>query len=65
MTDIPTPQQITAMAEATGLPVAPEMANRIARAISPALTVFAGVSGTLPFEAEPANFIAAQKGQAE
>lgn len=65
MSDIPTPRHVTAMAEASGLPVTPETANRIVRAISPALTVFATVSGTLPFEAEPAYFIAAQKGQAE
>lgn len=57
----PTPRQIKAMAEATGVPVVDDVAARIANSIGPAFEGFAAVAGTLPFDLEPAAFIVVQK----
>ena len=57
----PTPRQIKAMADASGVPVADEVATRIASSIGPAFEGFAAVAGTLPFDLEPATFILVQK----
>ncbi len=48
------------MAKAAGVPVADEVAARIANSIGPAIEGFAPVAGTLPFDLEPATFIAVQ-----
>jgi hypothetical protein len=56
----PTPQNVSAMAEATGLPVDKDVATRIANSIGPAFEGFAPVAGTLPFDLEPASFMVAQ-----
>lgn len=56
----PSPEDIAVMAEVAGLPVAPEVAARIAASIGPAFTGFAAVAGTLPLDLEPATFIVAQ-----
>jgi hypothetical protein len=56
----PTPQNVSAMAEAAGLPVDKEVATRIANSIGPAFEGFAAISGTLPFDLEPASFVVAQ-----
>ena len=56
----PTPQNVSAMAEAAGLPVDKEVATRIASSIGPAFEGFAAVAGTLPFDLEPASFVVAQ-----
>jgi len=56
----PTPQNVSAMAEAAGLPVDKEVATRIANSIGPAFEGFAAVAGTLPFDLEPASFVVAQ-----
>lgn len=57
----PTPRQIKAMAEATGVPVVDDVAARIANSIGPAFEGFAAVAGTLPFDLEPATFLVVQK----
>jgi len=56
----PDAKQIKAMAEAAGLPVTAEVAERIAHSIGPAFEGFAPVAGTLPFDLEPATFLVAQ-----
>ncbi|MGJ4950868.1 hypothetical protein [Bradyrhizobium sp. HKCCYLS20291] len=56
----PTPQQVHAIAEASGLPVDKEVATRIADAIGPAFDNFAAVAGTLPFDLEPSSYVVAQ-----
>ncbi|MGJ4908292.1 hypothetical protein ACQR10_15630 [Bradyrhizobium sp. HKCCYLRH2060] len=56
----PTPQQVQAIAEASGLPVDKEVATRIADSIGPAFDNFAAVAGTLPFDLEPASYVVAQ-----
>src|SRR4051794_9378206 len=48
----PTPRQIKAMADATGVPVVDDVAARIANSIGPAFERFAAVAGTLPFDLE-------------
>jgi hypothetical protein len=56
----PTPQNVSAMAEATGVPVDKDTATRIANSIGPALEGFAPIAGTLPFDLEPASYVVAQ-----
>jgi len=56
----PTPQQVSAIAEASGLPVDKEVATRIAESIGPAFDGFSAVAGTLPFDLEPASYVVAQ-----
>jgi hypothetical protein len=53
----PTAKQIKAMADAAGVPVADDVAARIANSIGPAFEGLAPVAGTLPFDLEPATFI--------
>lgn len=48
------------MAETAGVPVEGEAAERIANSIGPAFEGFAAISGTLPFDLEPAGFSLAQ-----
>ena len=62
--NIPTPtaDEIQAVAKVAGIPVDAETAARIATSIGPAFTGFAGIAGTLPFDLEPATFIAVQNG---
>ena len=61
----PTAKQIKAMADVAGLPVTDDVAARIANSIGPAFEGFAPVAGTLPFDLEPASFLAAQNTKAE
>ncbi|WP_213773322.1 hypothetical protein [Bradyrhizobium sp. dw_78] len=56
----PSPKEIKTMADVAGVPVSAEVATRIANSIGPALEGFAPISGTLPFDLEPASFILAQ-----
>ncbi|HYW63076.1 MAG TPA: hypothetical protein VE865_07780 [Bradyrhizobium sp.] len=60
----PTPRQIKAMADAAGVPVADDVAARIANSIGPAFEGFAPVAGTLPFDLEPASFLVVQNTRA-
>ena len=56
----PNPKDVKAMAETAGVPVDGEIATRIANSIGPAFEGFAPISGTLPFDLEPATFVLAQ-----
>ena len=56
----PTPKEIQAVAEVNGVAVNAEIATRIANSIGPAFEGFAPISGTLPFDLEPAGFVLAQ-----
>jgi hypothetical protein len=56
----PTAKQIRAIAAVGGVPVSPEVAERIANSIGPAFEGFAHVAGTLPFDLEPATFVLVQ-----
>jgi hypothetical protein len=49
------------MADAAGVPVADDVAARIANSIGPAFEGLAPISGTLPFDLEPATFRVVQK----
>jgi hypothetical protein len=60
----PTPKEISAIAAVAGVPVNAEVATRIANSIGPAFEGFAAVGGTLPFDLEPATFVAVQAGKA-
>jgi hypothetical protein len=60
----PTSKQIRAMTEVAGLPVADDVAERIANSIGPAYEGFAAVAGTLPFDLEPASFLVVQNTKA-
>jgi len=56
----PTAKEIKAMSDVADVPVDNEVAARIAKSIGPAFEGFAPVSGTLPFDLEPATFLLAQ-----
>ena len=56
----PSPREVKAIAETAGVSVDAEVANRIANSIGPAFEGFAPISGTLPFDLEPATFLLAQ-----
>ncbi len=56
----PTEKEIGAVASATGVPVAAEVATRIANSIGPAFDGFAAIAGTLPFDLEPSTFVLVQ-----
>lgn len=53
----PTAKEIKAMADVADVPVDNETAARIANSIGPAFEGFAPISGTLPFDLEPATFL--------
>ena len=56
----PGPKEAKVLAEVAGVPVNAEAAERIANSIGPAFEGFAPISGTLPFDLEPASFLLAQ-----
>ena len=56
----PTAKEIKAMSDVADVPVDNEVAARIANSIGPAFEGFAPISGTLPFDLEPASFLLAQ-----
>ncbi len=56
----PTAKEIKAMANVAGVPVTDDVAARIANSIGPAFDGFVPIAGTLPFDLEPATFIAVQ-----
>ena len=53
----PTAKEVRAMSDVADVPVDNEVAARIANSIGPAFEGFAPVSGTLPFDLEPATFL--------
>ncbi|HEY0912657.1 MAG TPA: hypothetical protein VGD75_20745 [Bradyrhizobium sp.] len=56
----PSPKEIKTIADVAGIPVNAETAERIGHSIGPAFDGFAAISGTLPFDLEPASFVLAQ-----
>jgi hypothetical protein len=56
----PSAKEIKVIADVAGLPVTAETAERIGNSIGPAFDGFAALSGTLPFDLEPASFVLAQ-----
>lgn len=61
MPDDISPDRVTAVASATRVPLAPNDAARIARAVAPVAARFAAAKVDLPLETEPAGFIAVQR----
>ena len=53
-------EDVVTLAKAAGVPVAPDVAARIAASIGPALRGFEAIAGTLPFDLEPATFTVIQ-----
>ena len=53
----PTAKEIKAMGDVADVPVDNDVAARIANSIGPAFEGFAPVSGTLPFDLEPATYL--------
>ena len=60
----PTEKEISAIANAAGVPVDMEVAARITNSIGPAFDGFAAVAGTLPFDLEPSTFVLVQTAKA-
>jgi hypothetical protein len=56
----PSAKEIKAITEAAGIAADADVAERIANSIGPAFEGFAAISGTLPFDLEPASFLLAQ-----
>ena len=56
----PSAEDIAIIAKTAGVPIAADIAARIASSIGPAFDGFAQIAGTLPFDLEPATFIAVQ-----
>jgi hypothetical protein len=53
----PTAKEIKAMSDVADVPVDNDVAARVANSIGPAFEGFAPVSGTLPFDLEPATYL--------
>ena len=56
----PSAKEIRVIADVAGVPVNAQTAERIGNSIGPAFDGFAPISGTLPFDLEPASFVVAQ-----
>jgi hypothetical protein len=56
----PSPKEIKAIADVAGVPVDAATAERVSNSIGPAFEGFAPISGTLPFDLEPASFLLMQ-----
>jgi hypothetical protein len=56
----PTEKEISAIANAAGVPIDAEIATRIGNSIGPALDGFAAIAGTLPFDLEPSTYVVVQ-----
>ena len=59
----PTAKDVKVIAQVADVPADDEVATRIANSIGPAFDGFAPISGTLPFDLEPASFLLAQIAQ--
>ncbi|ODM70897.1 hypothetical protein [Bradyrhizobium elkanii] len=59
----PTAKDVKVIAHVADVPADDDVATRIANSIGPALDGFAPISGTLPFDLEPASFLLAQIAQ--
>ncbi len=56
-----TADDVTVLARMADVPVKTDVAERIAASIGPALKSFSPIAGTLPFDLEPASFVAVQR----
>jgi hypothetical protein len=56
----PSAKEVKAIADTAGVPVDNDVATRIANSIGPAFDGFEAISGTLPFDLEPASYLLAQ-----
>jgi hypothetical protein len=56
----PSAKEVKAIADTAGVPVDDTVATRVANSIGPAFESFEAISGTLPFDLEPASFLLAQ-----
>jgi hypothetical protein len=56
----PSAKEVRAIADTAGVPVEETVAARVANSIGPAFDGFEAISGTLPFDLEPASFLLAQ-----
>ena len=56
----PTPKDVKVIAHVADVPADDDVATRIANSIGPAFDGFAPISGTLPFDLEPATFLVVQ-----
>ena len=56
----PRAKDLKAAADVAGVSVESDVAERMANSIGPAFEGFAAISGTLPFDLEPASFLLAQ-----
>ena len=56
----PGAKELKAVTEVAGIPMDANVAERIANSIGPAFEGFAAISGTLPFDLEPARHELAQ-----
>ena len=63
MADEVTPERVRANAAAARAPLEPARAARVAETVSPTVARFAAESVELPFEIEPASFVAIQRGE--
>ncbi len=54
------PDRVTALAAAAGVPLAPDDAGRIARAVAPTAARFADAAVDLALETEPSSFVVVQ-----
>jgi hypothetical protein len=63
MTARPAADEIKAMARVAGVPVNEDVAVRIANSIGPAFDAFVPATAQLPFDLEPATFVAVQLGR--
>ncbi|BBB95937.1 hypothetical protein ABIF38_002292 [Bradyrhizobium japonicum] len=59
----PTAKDVKVIAHVADVPADDDVATRIANSIGPAFDGFAPISGTLPFDLEPASFLLAQIAQ--
>jgi seryl-tRNA(Sec) selenium transferase len=55
------PDRVAAIAAAARIPLAPDDAERIVRAVTPTATRFAAAKIDLPLETEPASFVVVQR----
>jgi hypothetical protein len=61
MPDDLSPDHVAALAAAARVPLAPNDAGRIARAVAPTAARFAAASVDLALETEPASFVVVQR----
>jgi hypothetical protein len=61
MSDDVMPDRIAAIAAAARLPLAPEDAARIARAVAPTMARFTAAAIDLPLEVEPSSYVVVQR----